>query len=161
VAKLVRVSAEEAIDFGYPKSCLREDRYRIFWDFWLVDRRRRARMRRRGAKQRRLAHNRFLAQVAEIKANKERLRRDVAYFVEVCGMTVPSNHPGMLAMQEILADHEEARTAIMALPFKPPSKQLFDLIRRMERYRLEMYGEQVNPVLIGNVTTLIGLDEHG
>jgi len=118
-------------------------------------------MRRRGIKLRRLAHNSFLAQVAEINANKERLRRDVAYFVEICGMAVPSNHPGMLAMQEILSDPENARTLIMALPFKPPSEQLFDLIRRMERYRLEMYGAEVNPLLIGNEATLIGLHEHG
>ena len=161
MAKLVRVSAEEAIDFGYPKSCLHDDRYRIFWDFWLVDRRRRARMRRRVVKHHRKADAAFKAQIAEIKANKERLRRDLAYFVEVCGMTVPSNHPGMLAMQELLAERGDARTMILALPFKPPSKQLFDLIRRMERLRLEMYGERVNPVLIGNEATLIGLDEHG
>lgn len=161
VAKLVVVSAEEVEDLNYPRSCLYNSNYRVYWDGWLVDRRRRARMRRRGVKQRRLAHNRFLAQVAEIKANKERLRRDVAYFVEVCGMTVPSDHPGMLAMQEILSDPEDARTVIMALPFKPPSKQLFDLIRRMERARLEMYGVSVNPLLIGNEASLIGLDEHG
>lgn len=151
------ISREEAIDYGYPLACLYprpspiSDRgHVLYWDGFLVDRRRRARMRRRWAKQRRQADERFKAQVAQINAHKERMRRDVAYFLEVLGWPKPSNHPAVLALVELQV--EDMRTVIKALPFQPPNPAFFEQIQWMEKERENLYGNVVRTVL---------MDDHG
>jgi hypothetical protein len=156
----VSISLEEAIDLNYPKSCLGSalslGARLPYRDFYLVDRRRVIRMRRRADKQRRAAHARFLEQVAEIEGSRERMKRDVRYFLEVCGLPQPSNHPGILALLEVLADPaerpwvlERLRGEIRAIPYKPPNPQFLDIINRMERERLKMYGNEVREMLVG------------
>lgn len=62
-----------------------------------------------------------MAQVAEIDRQKARMRADVRYFLEVCGMKQPSDHPGVLALLEVLAERKQA------VPVHPRTRKILPM----------------------------------